>query len=244
MFTSDGQALGRVLGVGSFTTHTVVAAAQAIPIDDAIPADVACLIGCGVATGVGAVLFAAKPDPGSRVCVFGCGAVGASVILGARLAHASRIVAVDVSPNKLEWARELGATDVVDAREGDPAKRIREMCGGGVDYAFEAIGLPQTLAQAASCLDMGGTCVLIGVPAPQTSFSLSMVKFFYGRQTLKTTFCGDCLPARDFPLLAALWRRGELPIDKLITRRIALDEVDDAFAEMQRGESWRAVIEP
>jgi S-(hydroxymethyl)mycothiol dehydrogenase len=227
--------------VGSFTTHTVVAAAQAIPVGADLAAEATSLIGCGVATGVGAVINAARVPPGARVAVFGCGAVGMSVILGARLAHAGRIIAVDLSTRKLEWARELGATDAVDASAVDPVKKIRELCGG-VDYAFEAVGAPQTLAAAVNACDLGGTCVLIGVPAPGMQFSCSMVKLFYGRVTIVPTFCGDCLPARDFPLLADLYRRGELPIDRLITRRIALDDVEDALGALERAEVLRSVI--
>jgi S-(hydroxymethyl)mycothiol dehydrogenase len=242
MKTKDGLTLGRVLGVGSFTTHTVVHAAQAIPIATDVPAEVSCLIGCAVATGTGAVLNAAAPPPGATIAVWGCGAIGMSVILGAKLRQASRIIAVDLSPRKLELARQFGATDLVDASEGDPTKKVRALTGVGVDFAFEAVGLPITLQQAAASVDQGGLCVLIGVPAPRTDFTLSMVRFFYGQGHLKSTFAGDCLPTRDFPMFGQLWKSGALPIDRLVTGKIALGDVDAAFAAMERGEALRSVI--
>ena len=201
MRTADGQTLGRVLGVGSFASHTVVAAGQAVPIPADLAAHATCLIGCCVATGVGAALWCAQLAPGASVAVFGCGAVGVSVIMGARLAQASRIVAVDLAPGRLEAARRFGATDTV-AGGPDAAKAVRERSGGGVEVAFEAVGLPETLNQALASVELGGTAVLIGVPVPTASLSYSMAKLFFGRQTLRTTFGGDALPARDFPLLA------------------------------------------
>jgi S-(hydroxymethyl)mycothiol dehydrogenase len=242
MRTAEGRALGRVLGLGTFATHTVVAAPQAIPVAPDLAAESTCLIGCCVATGVGAALYAGEVRPGASVAVFGCGAVGISVIQGARLAHATRIVAVDIAETKLEWARRFGATDVVVARAGDPAKAVRALSGGGVDVAFEAVGLPDTLAQALAATGLGGTTVLIGVPAPKTTLALPMSRFFHGRGNLRATFYGDCLPARDFPLLEGLYRRGALDLDGLVTRRIALDDVEEAFAAMQRGETLRSVI--
>jgi S-(hydroxymethyl)mycothiol dehydrogenase len=244
MKTSEGQPLGRVLGLGTFTTHLVCAAAQCIPVPADLSPAATCLIGCGVATGVGAALYAAPVTPGSTVAVFGCGAIGMSVIQGARLAHAARIVAVDLAQKKLEWALRFGATDVVDASAGDPVKKIRELTGGGVTYAFEAVGLPQTLQQAASSTELGGTCVLIGVPVPGATFSLSMVKFFYGRVTLKATFCGDTLPARDFPLLADWYRKKTLDLDGLVTQTLDLSQVEEAFNSLKRGDTLRSVLVP
>jgi S-(hydroxymethyl)mycothiol dehydrogenase len=242
MRTDDGKVLGRVLGLGTFCAHTVVHAEQCIPVDATLPASVTCLIGCGVATGVGAALRAAQVRPGSTVAVFGCGAVGISVIQGAALAHAARIVAVDLVPRKLEWARGLGATDAVDARLGDVVKRVRGLTGRGVDYAFEAVGLPETLAQALAVCDAGGLCTMIGVPAPRAEMTLPLARFFFNRGQLRATHYGDALPARDFPLYADLYRRGELRLDDLVTERIALDEVEAAFARMERGETLRSVI--
>lgn len=243
MKTSDGAVLGRVLGLGTFATHTVVAAAQAIPINPSLDPAATCLVGCAVATGVGAVLYVAGVRPGSTVAVFGCGAVGISVIQGARLAHAARVIGVDVAPRKLEWARAFGATDTVDARAGVPAEKIRELTGGlGVDYAFEAVGLPEAAEQAIASCDTAGTTVLIGVPAPGTEITLPLARFFFSRGRLRATSYGDILPARDFPLFASLYQRGELRLDELVSRRIGLEDVEEAFAAMERGETLRSVI--
>ena len=243
--TRDGVVLGRVLGLGTFATHTVVAAAQAIPVAADLAASATCLIGCAGVTGVGAALHVAEVPPGSTVAVFGCGAVGICVIQGARLAHAARVIAVDRVARKLEWARRLGATDAVDAGAGDPVKRIRELTGGaGVDVAFEAVGDPEVLAQALGSCGFAGTTVIIGLPAPGTMASFSLVKFFYSRGRLLTTFYGDCLPSRDIPLLAEMYRRGELPLDELVTGRARLEDVEAAFAALERGEALRTVLEP
>jgi S-(hydroxymethyl)mycothiol dehydrogenase len=245
MFTQDGLALGRVLGLGTFATHTVVAAGQATAVSGALAPEATCLIGCCVATGVGAALQVGEVTAGHTVAVFGCGAVGTSVLQGARLAHAAKIIAVDLSPKKLAWAREFGATDVVDARAGDPVKQVRALTQGlGVDRAFEAVGLPETLSQALASCDLGGRCVMIGVPTPGAAMPLSLSRFFYQRADLRATFYGDCLPSRDFPILAELYRRGELRLDALITQRLGLGAVAEAFALMERGESLRAVLTP
>lgn len=241
--TRDGLALGRVLGLGTFATHTVVHERQAIPVAADLSPAATCLIGCGVATGVGAALFAARMAPGSTAAVFGLGAVGMSVVMGARLASATRIVAVDVAPGKLELARRFGATDVLDAREGDVPKRIKALLGAGVRYAFEAVGLPETLGQALASCDLGGTCVLIGVPTPKAKLELPLARYFYSRVTLLVTFGGDLLPARDFPVLADWYRKGTLDLDGLVTRRIGLDDLPAAFSAMERGEVLRSVIE-
>jgi S-(hydroxymethyl)mycothiol dehydrogenase len=243
MRTRDGKVLGRVLGTGTFATHTVLHAAQAIPIPADLSMDATCLIGCGVATGAGAVLNAARVPAGATVAVIGCGAVGMSVILGARVAAASRIVAVDLIRSKLERARQLGATDAVDAR-GDAAKEVRKLTGGGVQYAFEAVGLPATVKVALAACELGGTCTLIGVPAPTAEVSINLARFFFSRVKLQTTFYGDCLPARDVPLLADLYRRGALPLDELVSERIGLHDVEAAFARMQAGETLRSIIHP
>jgi S-(hydroxymethyl)mycothiol dehydrogenase len=243
MRTADGLTLGRVLGIGSFASHTVVHAAQAVPIAADLSAAATCLIGCCVATGVGAALWCARLPPGATVAVFGCGAVGASVVLGARLAQARRIVAVDLVPGRLEAARRLGATDTV-VGGAEAVKELRALTDGGVEVAFEAVGLPETLAQALAATELGGTCVFIGVPPPGATLSYPLGKLFYGRQQLRTTFGGDALPARDFPLLADWYRRGVLDLDGLVSARARLGDVEAAFAAMTRGEGLRWVLEP
>lgn len=239
---ADGTLLGRVLSLGTFATHTVVGASQAIPVDPRLDPAATCLIGCAVGTGVGAVLYSAGVRPGSTVAVFGCGAVGISVIQGARVAHASRVIGVDIEARKLQWARQFGATDTVDAK-GDPVAKIREITGGlGVDFAFEAVGVPKVVEQAVASCDIAGTTIVIGVPAPDSEIKLSLSRFFFSRARMRPTAYGDILPARDFPLFASLYERGALQLDELISERIGLEDVEEAFAAMERGETLRSVI--
>jgi S-(hydroxymethyl)mycothiol dehydrogenase len=243
MRTHDGITLNQVLGIGTFCTHTLVHADQAIPYDAALPAPQMSLIGCGVMTGVGAALYAAGVRPGSSVAVFGCGGVGDSVIAGARLGGATTIIGVDIDPKKLEWAKEFGATHTINAAEVDPVAKIKEITGGnGVNFSFEAVGKAQTLDQALWCRDLAGTCVLIGVPGPGPELTLPLQKFFDLGGHLCVSWYGDCLPSRDFPLLADWYRLGQLNLDKVVSRTISLDEVDEAFAAMERGETLRSVI--
>ncbi len=243
MRDKDGTLLNPVLGIGTFCTHTLVHAKQAIPIDRDLPAAQMSLIGCGVMTGVGAALYQAKVTPGSSVAVFGCGGVGDSVIAGAKLAGATTIIAVDIDARKLEWAKDFGATHTVNSREVDPVAKIKELTGGfGVNFSFEAVGRPETLEQALFCRDLAGTCILIGVPGPGPMLNLEMQKLFDLGGYLGVSWYGNCLPTRDFPLLAAWYRQGQLNLDKVVSRTIGLDETEEAFAAMQRGETLRSVI--
>ena len=240
----DGLVLNPALGIGTFCTHTVVAARQAVPVPTACPPEQACLIGCGVMTGVGAALYTAGIRRGSNVAVYGCGGVGSSVIMGAKLARAGRIIAVDVAENKLAWATEFGATDTIDASKEDPVAKIKALTGGnGVDYSFEAVGTPQTLSQALWSRDLAGTCTLIGVPDPTMKMELPMLDFFALGGNLRVSWYGDCLPSRDFPLLAKWHVDGELDLDRIVTRLIKLDETEAAFEAMERGETLRSVIQ-
>jgi S-(hydroxymethyl)mycothiol dehydrogenase len=241
--TPDGRFPPPVMGLGTFATHTVVAAAQAVPVSPDIPPAQACLIACGVMTGVGAVFYTAGVRPGSNVAVFGSGAVGTSVIQGARLARASKIIAVDVSPQKLEWARTFGATHTVNAADGDPVEQIKALTDGyGANYAFECVGHPDVLAQVLACRDLAGVATLIGVPGKGNTLAVDLPQLFNLGGSLRVSWYGDCLPTRDFPLLAEWYLRSELLLDELITRRIALAEVEDAFGAMERGETLRSVI--
>jgi S-(hydroxymethyl)mycothiol dehydrogenase len=239
----DGVLLNPVLGIGTFCTHTLVHAKQAIPIAHDLPAPQMSLIGCGVMTGVGAALYQAKVTPGSSVAVFGCGGVGDSVIAGARLAGATTIIAVDIDPRKLEWAKEFGATHTVNAREVDPVAKIKELTGGnGVNFSFEAVGRPETLEQAIFCRDLAGTCIFIGVPGPGPKLTLELQRFFDLGGYLGVSWYGNCLPTRDFPLLASWYQQGQLNLDKVVSRTIKLEETEEAFKAMERGETLRSVI--
>lgn len=240
---SDGTLLTPVLRLGTFTTHTVVMAAQAIPIGDGVPPEAGCLVGCGVMTGVGSALRTAAVRPGSTVAVFGCGGVGTSVIQGARLANADRIIAVDLSAAKLELARRFGATDAVDASATDAVAAVRELTGGrGVDYAFDVVGVPDTLRQALAACDQSGTCTLVGVPPPRAELALPLSELFGYRRRVLVSWYGNCLGTRDFPLLAQWYREGKLLLDELVSERIRLDQVGDAFAAMRQADRLRSVI--
>lgn len=238
----DGTVLNPVLGIGTFCTHTLVHAKQAVRYDPTLPAPQMSLIGCGVMTGVGAALYAADVQPGTSAAVFGCGGVGDSVIQGARLAGATTIIAVDIDPQKLEWAKEFGATHTVNAAEVDPIAAIKEITGNGANYTFEAVGKAQTLEQAIFSRDLAGTCIFIGVPGPGPTLTIELQRLFDLGGRLGVSWYGDCLPTRDFPLLANWYKQGQLNLDQVVSREISLNEVDDAFAAMERGETLRSVI--
>jgi S-(hydroxymethyl)mycothiol dehydrogenase len=243
LHADDGTVLTPVLRAGTFTTHTVVAAGQAIVVGDTVPAEVAALIGCGVATGVGAALRTAGVQPGDRVAVIGCGAVGLSAVQGARLAGAATIIAVDLSPAKLDWARRMGATAVVNAAEENVVERVRELAGGhGVDYCLDVVARPETMRSAIECCDNFGTAVLVGVPPRRTDLTLPLTLLWDERRGIKTCWYGNCLGSRDFQLLADWYRNGSLYLDEMVSRRIHLDQVEEAFAVMAKGEELRSVI--
>lgn len=243
MKTQDGQELNPVLGIGTFCTHTLVHARQAIPYDPALPAPQMSLIGCGVMTGVGAALYAAGVTPGTSAAVFGCGGVGDSVIQGARLAGATTIIAVDIDAKKLDWAKKFGATHTVNASETDPVEAIKEITqGNGANYTFEAVGKAQTLEQALFARDLAGTCVFIGVPGPGPSLELPLQRFFDLGGHLCVSWYGDCLPTRDFPMLADWYRQGALNLDEVVSEKIKLEDAEAAFEAMERGETLRSVI--
>jgi S-(hydroxymethyl)mycothiol dehydrogenase len=244
MRTADGELLTPILGIGTFCTHTLLHSHQCVKYDPALPAEQMSLIGCGVMTGIGAALYSAGVRPGTSVAVFGCGGVGDSVIMGARLAGATTVIAVDIDPQKLEWAKGFGATHTVDASAGDSVAAVKELTGGfGVNYSFEAVGRPETTLQAILCRDLAGTCVIIGVAGPNSSVeSFPLGTFFNLGGSLRVSWYGDCLPTRDFPLLAEWYRQGKLDLDGLVTRTIALEEVEEAFHAMERGETLRSVI--
>jgi len=241
--TPSGEFPPPILGIGTFASHTVVAAGQAIPVSKDIGPAEACLIGCGVMTGVGAAWYTAGVRAGNSVAVFGCGTVGTSVIQGARLARATRIIAVDIEPRKLEWARQFGATDTIDSSQVDAVEQIKALTGGfGVEYAFECVGSAQVLQQVLACRDLAGIATLIGVPARDSSITLDLPRYFDLGGSLRVSWYGDCLPSRDFPLLVDLYRGGDLRLSELITQRVSLDDVDAAFESMQRGETLKSII--
>jgi len=243
MTLEDGTALSPALGIGAFVDKTLVAAGQCTKVDPAVPPEVAGLLGCGVMAGLGAAINTAPITRGDSVAVIGCGGVGDAAILGARLAGARTIIGVDIDPRKLEWARQFGATHVINSRETDPVERIRELTGGnGADVVIEAIGRPETYLQAFYGRDLAGTMVLVGVPTPDMRLEAPLLDFFGRGGALKSSWYGDCLPERDFPMLTDLYLQGRLPLEKFVSETIALDQVEPAFAKMERGEVLRSVV--
>jgi S-(hydroxymethyl)mycothiol dehydrogenase len=243
MTLADGTSLTAAIGVGAFAEKTLVAAGQAVKVNpSANPASTG-LIGCGVMAGIGAALYTGNVSRGDSVAVFGCGGVGDAAIQGAVLAGASRIIGVDIDPRKLEWAREFGATHTVDSSQEDPVDRIKELTDGfGVDVAIEAVGRPETLLQAFYARDLAGTLVQVGVPDPKMTVELPMIEFFSRGGALKPSWYGDCLPSRDFPMLVDLYLAGRLDLDRFVSETISLDDVEDAFHKMERGEVLRSVV--
>ena len=241
--TLDGEELSPALGIGAFAEKTVVAAGQATRVNPAVRPEVAGLIGCGVMAGLGAAMNTGGVGRGDSVAVFGCGGVGDAAIEGSRLAGAHTIIAVDIDTRKLEWAREFGATHTVNSAEEDPVEAIRALTGGnGVDVAIEAVGLPVTYEQAFYSRDLAGTVVLVGVPNPEMRIELPMIEVFGRGGSLKSSWYGDCLPSRDFPMLIDLHLQGRLALDRFVSETIGLDEVEEAFHKMERGEVLRSVV--
>ena len=244
MTLADGTELSPALGIGAFAEKTLVAAGQCTKVDPAASPEVAGLLGCGVMAGIGAAMFTGGVRRGDSVAVFGCGGVGDGAIVGAKLAGATTIVAVDKDPRKLEWAREFGATHVVDASSTDPVEAVREATGGlGADVCVEAVGHPEVLRQAFFARDLAGTVVQVGVPTPDMTFpDIPMIEFFGRGGALKPSWYGDCLPSRDFPMLVDLHLQGRLDLERFVSETIPLDGVEDAFAKMHRGEVLRSVV--
>ena len=242
--TLDGVALSPALGIGAFAEKTLVHAGQCTPVNPAAPAATAGLLGCGVMAGIGAAIHTGQVSRGSSVAVFGCGGVGNAAIAGARLAGATTIVAVDLDDRKLELARQFGATHVVNARDTDAVEGVRAATSGlGADVCIEAVGNPKVLEQAFFARDLAGTVVQVGVPAPDMRMpDIAMIEFFGRGGALKPSWYGDCLPSKDFPMLIDLYLQGRLDLDRFVTETIALDEVEEAFHRMERGEVLRSVV--
>ena len=243
MTLADGTPLSPALGIGAFAERTLVAAGQCTKVNPAIAPATAGLLGCGVMAGLGAAINTAGVGRGDTVAVIGCGGVGNGAVLGARLAGARKIIAVDVDDRKLEWARQFGATDVINSRETDAVEGIQALTeGNGADVVIEAVGRPETYRQAFYGRDLAGTVVLVGVPTPDMQLELPLLDVFGRGGSLKSSWYGDCLPSRDFPMLVDLHLQGRLPLEKFVSETIALDQVEAAFAKMQRGEVLRSVV--
>ncbi|GHD64268.1 oxidoreductase [Streptomyces goshikiensis] len=244
MTLEDGTPLSPALGIGAFAEKTLVAAGQCTKVDPAASPAAAGLLGCGVMAGLGAALNTGNVGRGDSVAVIGCGGVGNAAVAGARLAGASRIIAVDLDDRKLEWARGLGATHTVNGRTEDVVKAVQALTGGnGADVVIDAVGRPETYQQAFYARDLAGTVVLVGVPTPEMKLELPLLDVFGRGGALKSSWYGDCLPERDFPLLIDLYLQGRLDLDAFVSETIPLDGVEEAFARMERGEVLRSVVE-
>jgi S-(hydroxymethyl)mycothiol dehydrogenase len=243
MTLADGTELSPALGIGAFAEKTLVAAGQATKVDDRARPEAAGLLGCGVMAGLGAAMLTGNVGRGDSVAVFGCGGVGDAAIAGARLAGARTVIAVDLDPQKLEWAKDFGATHTVNASTEDPVEAIRALTdGNGADVCIEAVGRPEVMQQAFFARDLAGTLVQVGVPAPDMKIDLPMIEFFGRGGALKPSWYGDCLPSRDFPMLIDLYLQGRLDLDRFVSETIDLDQVEDAFHKMERGEVLRSVV--
>ena len=243
MTLEDGTPLSPALGIGAFAEKTLVAAGQCTKIDPKAPPTAAGLLGCGVMAGIGAAINTAQVGRGDTVAVFGCGGVGDAAIAGARLAGAKTIIAVDLDERKLEWARSFGATHTVNARTSDPVQMIKDITdGNGVDVAIDAVGVPETYRQAFEARDLAGTVVLVGVPRPDMEITLPFIEVFGRGGSLKSSWYGDCLPSRDFPMLIELYLQGRLDLDRFVSETIKLDDVEAAFHKMEKGDVLRSVV--
>ncbi|BBX84215.1 S-(hydroxymethyl)mycothiol dehydrogenase [Mycolicibacterium aubagnense] len=243
MTLEDGTELTPALGIGAFADKTLVHAGQCTKVDASADPAVVGLLGCGVMAGLGAAVNTGNVSRGDSVAVIGCGGVGDAAIMGSRLAGAGKIIAVDRDPRKLEWAKELGATHTVNAAETDTVEAVQELTGGfGADVVIDAVGRPETWKQAFYARDLAGTVVLVGVPTPDMTLEMPLVDFFSRGGSLKSSWYGDCLPERDFPMLVDLYQQGRIPLERFVSERIKLDEVEDAFHTMHAGNVLRSVV--
>jgi Zn-dependent alcohol dehydrogenase len=237
-----GDGVHHHLGVSAFAEHIVVSERSCVRVPKDLDWEIAALFGCAVLTGVGAVVNGAGVRPGETVAVFGLGGVGLAALLGAVAAGAAAIVAVDVVAEKLDLARELGATHVVDARGEDVVAQVRGLTGGGPDHAIETVGSAAVLTQAYEATRRGGTTVTVGLPHPAQQLAIPAVSLVAEERTLKGSYLGSCVPARDIPRYVALYRAGRLPVERLLTHTLTLDDINDGFARLARGEAVRQVV--
>ena len=237
-----GDVLNQAFNLSAFAEHMLVHEHAVVKIDSDIPLDRAALVGCGVMTGVGAVFHAAKVEPGSTVVVIGCGGIGLSAVNGAALAGAERIIAIDTVASKLELAKQMGATDTINASNVDPVEAVKDMTGGGVPYSFEAIGTKTTAEQAFAMLRPGGTATIIGMVPFGTKIELHAADFLRDRKIQGTSMGGNRFRV-DMPRLLALWQQGRLKLDHLISGRIKLNQINEGFAHLKSGAPVRQLID-
>lgn len=244
MTLTDGTELTPALGIGAFAEKTLVHELQCTKVNPDTDPAVAGLLGCGVMAGLGAAVNTGGVGRGDSVAVIGCGGVGDAAIAGAKLAGATTIIAIDRDPAKLEWARELGATHTIDGSQvGDVVTAVQDLTdGNGADVVIDAVGRPETYRQAFYARDLAGVVVLVGVPTPEMQLEMPLIDFFSRGGALKSSWYGDCLPERDFPMLIDLYEQGRLPLDKFVSEKVGIEDVEAAFSAMEAGTVLRSVV--
>jgi len=243
MTLTDGTALTPALGIGAFAEKTLVHSGQCTKVDPNASPAAAGLLGCGIMAGLGAAVNTGAVTRGDSVAVIGCGGVGSAAVAGARLAGATRIIAVDLDQRKLDWATGLGATHTINAKDVDVVEAVQELTGGfGADVVIDAVGRPETWKQGFYARDLAGTLVLVGVPTPDMRLEMPLIDFFSRGGSLKSSWYGDCLPSRDFPYLIDLYLQGRLDLDAFVTEKITPTQVEEAFTKMHHGDVLRSVV--
>jgi S-(hydroxymethyl)mycothiol dehydrogenase len=246
MSLADGTELSPALGIGAFAEKTLVAAGQCTKVDPEARAAAVGLLGCGVMAGLGAAMNTGGIKRGQSIAVIGCGGVGSAAVAGARLVGAAKIIAIDIDDRKLAWAKQFGATHVINSKGLDQdavVTAIQDVTGGfGADVVVDAVGIPATYKQAFYARDLAGTVVLVGVPSPDMRLDLPLIDFFGRGGSLKSSWYGDCLPSRDFPMLVDLFLQGRLPLDKFVSEKIGIDGIEAAFEKMHTGDVLRSVV--
>jgi S-(hydroxymethyl)mycothiol dehydrogenase len=243
MTLESGEELTPALGIGAFIEKTLVHAGQCTKVNPEVKPEAAGLLGCGVMAGIGAAINTGKVGRGDSIAVIGCGGVGNAAIAGAKLAGATTIIAIDVDDRKLQWAKEFGATHTINSRQQDPVEGVQALTdGNGANVVVDAVGRPETFKQAFYARDLAGTVVLVGVPTPDMTIDLPLIDVFGRGGATKSSWYGDCLPSRDFPMLVDLHLQGRLPLDKFVSETIGLEDVEAAFEKMHKGEVLRSVV--
>jgi S-(hydroxymethyl)mycothiol dehydrogenase len=243
MTLTDGTVLSPALGIGAFIEKTLVHSGQCTPVDPKAPPTAAGLLGCGVMAGLGAAMNTGGVGRGDSVAVFGCGGVGDAAIAGSRLAGAAKVIAVDIDDRKLAWAKDFGATHTVNSKSADAVEYIKSVTdGNGADVCIEAVGNPSVYQQAFEARDLAGTVVLVGVPNPTAKLELPFIEVFGRGGALKSSWYGDCLPSRDFPMLIDLYLQGRLDLDRFVSETITINDVEAAFHKMEQGDVLRSVV--
>jgi len=243
MTLTDGTELTPALGIGAFADKTLVAAGQCTKVNPAADPAAAGLLGCGLMAGIGAAINTGAVTRDDTVAVIGCGGVGDAAIAGAALVGAKRIIAIDTDDTKLDWARKFGATHTINAHDLDVVKTVQDLTEGfGANVVIDAVGRPETWKQAFYARDLAGTVVLVGVPTPDMRLDMPLVDFFSHGGALKSSWYGDCLPERDFPTLIDLYLQGRFPLEKFVSERIGLDDIEEAFHKMHDGKVLRSVV--